>query len=115
MEKERKESQKEIKKKNGSGANRVVRADKKETKKKEMRGGGKERGKEKREGERKEKGVFHFSLRSTEIGPSVFVGTRGKAGLHNEGYARVPKFESFVKLQDVGNFPTLIIFSLKVI
>ena len=42
------------KKKNESGANRAVQADKKE-KKKEMRGGGKERRKEQREGERKRK------------------------------------------------------------
>ena len=75
------------KKNNGSGANRAVRADKKE-KNKENRGGGKERGKEKREGERKKKnGVFHFSLRSTKIEPSVFVGARGKVGPRIEGYA----------------------------
>ena len=46
------------KKKNESGVNRTVQADKKE-KKKEMRGRGKERRNEQREGERKrKKGVF---------------------------------------------------------
>ena len=61
------------------------------------------------------KGVFCFSLRSTEIGPSVFVGARSKVDPCNEGYTWAPKSGSFVKLQEVGKFPTLIIFSLKVI
>ena len=29
----------------------------------------------------------NFSLRSTEIGPWVFIGAIGKVGPHNEGYA----------------------------
>ena len=64
---------------------------------------------------KKKKGVFRFSLRSTEIGPSVFVVARGKVHLRNESYACLPKSRSFVKLQEIGNFPTWIISSLKVI
>ena len=40
-------------------------------------------------------------------------GLRVKVDQHNEGYAWVPKSGSFVKLQEVENFPTWIIFSLK--
>ena len=40
---------------------------------------------------------------------------RVKVDPHNEGYAWVPKSGSFVKLQEVGNFPALIISNLKVI
>ena len=54
-----------------------------------------------------------FSLRSTEIGPSVFIGVRDKVHLRDESYAWVPKSWTFVKLHEVGNFPTLNIFSLK--
>ena len=39
-----------------------------------------------------------LSLRSTEIGISIFVGVRSKVDPHNEGYAWVSKFGSFVKL-----------------
>ena len=56
-----------------------------------------------------------LSLRSTEIGPWVFVGTRGKVCPRIESYAWVPKSWSFVKLHTVGNFPTWIIFILKAI
>ena len=66
-----------------------------------------------REGEIKTKRGFRFSLRSMEIGSSVFIGARSKVDPHNEGYVWVPKSRSFVKLQEVGNFPTLNIFSLK--
>ena len=48
----------------------------------------------------------NFSLRSTEIRLTVFVGARGKIHLRNESYAWAPKSGSFVKLQEVGNFPT---------
>ena len=68
-----------------------------------------------RERERKTKRGFYFSPRSTKIGPLVFIGARGKVGPRNEGYAWVPKSGSLVKLQEVGNFPTWIIFSLKAI
>ena len=71
---------------------------------------GEERERKKKE---KEKWVFRFSLRSMEIGPSIFVGVRGKVGPRNEGYAWVLKSGSFVKLQEVGNFPNWNIFSLK--
>ena len=56
-----------------------------------------------------------FSLRYTEIEPWVFVEARVKVDSRNEGYAWVPKSGSFVKLQEVGNFSTLIIFILKAI
>ena len=39
--------------------------------------------------------------------------SESKVDPHNEGYAWVPKSRSFFKLQEVGNFPTWIIFSLK--
>ena len=69
-----------------------------------------------REKERKRKQkIFRFSLRSTEIGLWVLVGAKGKAGPRNESYAWVPKSWSFIKLHEGGNFPTSIIFSLKVI
>ena len=84
--------------------------DKKEERRKE--------GKKKREkrivGERKKGGekkreIFPAFRRSNLDGPRIKVDPR------NEGYMWVPKSGSFVKLQNVGNFPTLIIFSLKVI
>ena len=56
-----------------------------------------------------------LSLRSMEIGPWVFVGARGKVGPGNKGYTWVPKYRGFVKLQEVENFPTWNISSLKVI
>ena len=57
----------------------------------------------------------NFSLRSTEIGPWVFVGARGKVGSCNEDYTWVRKSLSFVKLHKVWNFPTWAISSLKFI
>ena len=60
--------------------------------------------------ERKKKKVFRFSLRSTKIGLWVFVEEKGKVSPHNEGYVWVPKSWGFVKIQEVGNFPTWIIF-----
>ena len=56
-----------------------------------------------------------FFLRFIEIGPWDFVGARGKVGLCDESYAWVPKSWSFVKLHEIGNFLTCVIFSLKVI
>ena len=72
----------------------------------------------KRERERKRKKKkgsekFRFSLRSTEIGLSVFIVARGKVHLSDESYAWVLKSWSFVKLHEVGNFLTWNIFSLK--
>ena len=58
---------------------------------------------------------FHFSLRSTEIEPTVFIGARDKVHPLIESYAWVPKSRSFIKLREVGNFPTWNIYSLKVI
>ena len=88
---------------------------KKDKKKKEGQKEGNRRRTEKVSGERekKEKKYLCFSLRSTEIEPWVFVGAKGKVGPRIESYAWVPKSWSFVKLHEVGNFPTLNIFSLK--
>ena len=61
------------------------------------------------------KRVFRFSLRSTEIEPSVFVGARIKVDPRMVSYTWVPKSRSFVKLHVVENFPTLVISSLKAI
>ena len=58
---------------------------------------------------------FTFSLRSMDIGPSIFVRARGKVDPRIENYAWIPKSWSFVKLHKVWNFPTLVISSLKVI
>ena len=70
-------------------------------------------GGEERERERR-KGVFRFSLRSTEIEPSVFIRAKRKVDPRIASYMWVPKSWSFVKLHEVGNFPTWNIFSLKV-
>ena len=103
---------KKKKKKEDGNKQRGVWVDKKRGKKKK---GKVRKGEEtnRREGERGKKGGFLLSLRSTWIGPSVFVGARGKVDPHNGGYAWVPKSRSLVKLQEVGNFPTWIISSLK--
>ena len=45
----------------------------------------------------------------------LFIGTEGKVDLRDESYAWTPKSWSFVKLHEVGNFPTCVISSLKVI
>ena len=50
-----------------------------------------------------------------EIGPQVFVGAEGKVDIHDESYVWTPKSWSFVKLHEVGNFPTCVISSLKAI
>ena len=50
-----------------------------------------------------------------KIGPQVFVGTEGKVDLRDEIYATIPKSWSFVKLHEVENFPTYVIYILKVI
>ena len=80
--------------------------------KKKKRGKGERTSRRERE---KGKRGFRFSLRSTEIGLSVFIRARGKVGPRNKGYAWVPKSRSFVKPQEVRNFPTWIISSLKAI
>ena len=43
-----------------------------------------------------------FFLRSTKIGPQVFVGTEDKVDLCDESYAWTPKSWSFGKLREVG-------------
>ena len=43
-----------------------------------------------------------FFLRSTKIGPQVFVGAKGKVDLCDESYAWTPKSWSFDKLHEVG-------------
>ena len=69
-----------------SRVNRAVRADKKEKR-------GKKKRKKKvaeREGEKKiKKKVFRFSLRSTEIGPPVFIRAKGKVHLRDESFVWV--------------------------
>ena len=50
-----------------------------------------------------------------KIGPQVLVGAEGKVDLRDESYAWTPKSWSFVKLHEVGNFPTCFISSLKAI
>ena len=45
---------------------------------------------------------FRFFLRSTKIGPQVFVGTEDKVDLRDESYAWTPKSWSFDKLREVG-------------
>ena len=72
------------------------------------------------ERERKKKIFFYFfflrfSLRSTEIKSLVFIRAKGKVDPRIENYEWVPKSWSFVKLHEVGNFPTCVISSLKVI
>ena len=61
---------------------------------------------ERKREKRKKKWGFRFSVRSTEVGPSVFVGARGKVDPGNKSYAWVPKSGSLIKIQEVGNFPT---------
>ena len=51
--------------------------------------------------------IFYFSilcffLRSTKIGPQVFIRTEGKVDLRDESYAWTPKSWSFDKLREVG-------------
>ena len=67
-----------------------------------------------REGERKEKKI-RFFLRSTKIGLYVFIIIKGKVGPRIESYAWIPKSLSFIKLHEVGNFLTFVIFIIKVI
>ena len=72
-------------------------------------GSERERGGEKRGRERSST----FSLRFTKIGSLVFIRVRVKVYQCNESYAWVPKSRSFIKFQEVENFPTYNIFSLK--
>ena len=81
---------------------------------------GAERGR--REGERGREGILFlffsslcFFLRSTKIGPQVFVETEDKVNIRDESYAWTPKSWSFIKLHKVGDFPTCVISSLKAI
>ena len=56
-----------------------------------------------------------FSLRSMEIGSSVFLGARDKVHLRDEGFSWVQESGVFTKLQEVEVFPTCVISSLNVI
>ena len=85
--------------------------EKRKGKRREKKGEGKNR----REREKKTKREFCFSLRSMEIKPSIFAEAKGKVGPRNESYAWVPKSRSLVKFQEVENFPTWVIYILKVI
>ena len=60
-------------------------------------------------GEERKRKIFLVFQRSKLDGPRIKVGTC------NESYTWVPKSGSFVKLQVLGNFPTQVISSLKVI
>ena len=48
-----------------------------------------------------------FSLDYRAIRPSTVFGTRGRTALRGEGFAWVPDFRSFLKLQEVGVSPYL--------
>ena len=48
-----------------------------------------------------------FSLEIRAIRPSAVFGTRRRVSLHGEGFAWVPDFGSFLKLQEVGVSPYL--------
>ena len=60
--------------------------------------------------------VFH-GLTGCQRTPRFWgvTGGEGKVNPRNKGYTWVPKSWSFVKLHKVGNFPTCVISSLKVI
>ena len=92
---------------NSMNENQKREKEKKKRKKKERRGEGKRRRKRK-----KGKGKGKFSRRSE--GRSLTV--RKLKLVHATRVMRgVPKSGSFVELQEIGNFPTRIISSLKVI
>ena len=73
----------------------------------EMRERSKQRERERERGERKKKEIFPVFRRSK------LDGQRRKVDSCIVTYAWVQKFGSFVKLHEVGNFPTYNIFSLK--
>ena len=85
---------------------------KKKGKTKTKRGGNRTERERKNVGEEEERGKkkreIFLAFRRSNLD-----GTRVKVYQRYEGYAWVPKCWSFVKLQEVGNFSTLIIFSLK--
>ena len=64
-----------------------------------------DREKEREKGERETKREIFLAFRRSKLN-----GPRRKVDPHNVGYAWVPKSSSFIKLREVGNFPTLIIF-----
>ena len=45
---------------------------------------------------------LRFFLRSTKIGPYIFIGAKGKVDLCDESYVWTPKSWSFDKLREVG-------------
>ena len=48
----------------------------------------------------------NFSLEIRAIRPSAVFGTRRRTALRGEGFAWVLDLGSFLKLREVGNFPT---------
>ena len=56
--------------------------------------------------------VSDFSLDLRQIRPSAVFGTRRRTALRGEGFAWVPDLWSFLKLQEVGFFPYLVLFPL---
>ena len=57
----------------------------------------------------------NFSLEIRAIRPSAVFGTRRRTALRREGFAWVPDLGCFLKLREVGNFPTCVISILNVI
>ena len=96
--------------------NSVDKEEKEEKKKKEEKGRAtnreriekkSDRDRERERGEKQIREIFPAFRRSK------LNGSRRKVDLRNAGYVWVPKSWSFVKLREVENFPTWIIFSLK--
>ena len=52
---------------------------------------------------------FRFFIKSTKIGPRVFIGIEGKVDLRDESYALTPKSWSFDKLREVGVLSYLVL------
>ena len=82
---------------------------KKRRKEKKKKGEEKKTDRERKKGGEKKMEIFPAFQLSNLDSPRVKVNPR------NESYTWVPKYRSFVKLQEVGNFRTWIIFSLKAI
>ena len=62
----------------------------------------KEKGGKKKKEKKRAMRSSTFSLRFTEIGPSVFIGVTGKVHLFYESFAWAQESRVFAKLQEVG-------------
>ena len=87
----------------------TIRWDKTKREKKNGEKEGKKTDRERKKGGEKKRGIFLAFRLSKLDGPRI------KFGPRNKSYTWVPKSGSFVKFQEVGNFHTWIISSLKVI